>query len=93
MPPLGVANQLAVCFNTEMTKERKTQSELEAMIFAEAHQEMECEGLTGVTVVGITDERVDFTWRVSFTDNSTPMCEHTIAEIVSRLQKQYDLQD
>jgi hypothetical protein len=74
-----------------MAKERKSKSELEAIVFAEARRERECEDLTDVSVVGVADERVDFNWEVSSTGNSTRRCEETIARIVARLQKRYDL--
>jgi hypothetical protein len=74
-----------------MAKERKTPSELEALIFAEARKARECEGMTGVTVRGIADPRVDFNWEVSFAHNSTPLCERIIAGIVTRLQQRYEL--
>jgi hypothetical protein len=75
-----------------MAKERKTRHELEALVFEEAHKARECEGLTGVTVQGIEDDRVDYNWNVSFAqNNSTPMCARIIVDIVTRLQQRYDL--
>jgi hypothetical protein len=74
-----------------MAKERKTARELEVLVFAEARKARECEGMTGVTVRGIDDPRVDYTWEVSFAHNSTPMCERIIVDIVTRLQQRYDL--
>ena len=75
-----------------MAKERKIRHELEALVFAEATKARECEGLTGVTVQGIEDDRVDYNWTVSHRhNNSTPVCEHIIVDIVARLQQRYDL--
>jgi len=75
-----------------MAKERKTRHELEALVFAEATKARECEGLTGVTVQGIDDERVEYNWNVSFAhNNSTPTCARIIENIVIRLQQRYDL--
>jgi hypothetical protein len=74
-----------------MAKERKTAHELEALVFNEARKARECEELTGVTVRGIADPRVDYTWEVSFAHNSTPICERIIVDIITRLQQRYDL--
>jgi len=72
-----------------MPKERKTVQELEALVFEEARQARECEGMTGVTVREIADARVDYNWQVSF--KATPACAQIIADIVTRLQQLYDL--
>ena len=76
-----------------MPKERKTVEELEALVFEEARQARECEGLTGVTLREIVDPRVDYNWSVSHAHNATPMCERIIVNIETRLQKLYDLAD
>ena len=72
-----------------MAKERKTDYELEELIFNEAHKARECEGMTSVTVREIADARVDYNWQVSF--NATPACAQIIADIVTTLQQRYDL--
>jgi len=72
-----------------MAKERKTAYELEVLIFNEAREARECEGMTSVTVREIADARVDYNWEVSF--NSTPAGAQIIAGIVTRLQQRYDL--
>jgi hypothetical protein len=75
-----------------MAKQHKTRRELEALVFNEATKARECEGLTGVTVQGIADDRVDYNWNVSFAhNNSTPRCAQIIVDIVSRLQQRCDL--
>jgi hypothetical protein len=76
-----------------MAKERKTARDLEALLVAEARKARECEGLTGVTVQGIADPRVDYTWNVAHAHNATRMCERIIVNIETRLQKIYDLTD
>jgi len=72
-----------------MAKERKTAYELEVLIFNEAREARECEGMTSVTVREIADARVDYNWEVSF--NSTPADAQIIAGVVTRLQQRYDL--
>ena len=72
-----------------MAKERKTAYELEVLIFNEAREARECEGMTSVTVREIADARVDYNWEVSF--NSTPAGAQIIAGVVTRLQQRYDL--
>jgi len=72
-----------------MAKERKTAYELEVLIFNEAREARECEGMTSVTVREIADARVDYNWEVSF--NSTPAGAQIISGIVTRLQQRYDL--
>ena len=74
-----------------MSKERKTAYELEVLIFNEARKARECEGLTGVTVEGIDDNRVPYNWNVSHAYNATSMCARVIAHIEARLQRLYDL--
>jgi|AmaraimetFIIA100_FD_contig_81_1424755_length_2148_multi_3_in_0_out_0_4 hypothetical protein len=76
-----------------MAKQRKTARDLEALVVAEARKARECEGMTGVSVQRIADERVDYTWNVSHAYNATPMCERIIVNIETRLQKLYDLSD
>ena len=75
-----------------MAKQHKTARELEALVFAEARKARECKGLTGVTVQGIADDRVDYNWNVSHAHNATRMCERIIVKIETRLQKLYDLE-
>jgi len=74
-----------------MAKERKTARELAALVFNEARKARECEGLTGVTVEGIDDDRVPYNWNVSHAHNATAMCAQVIADIEARLQRLYDL--
>ena len=77
-----------------MAKERKTRHELAALVFEEARKARECEGLTGVTVQRIDDDRVPYNWNVSHAhNNSTPMCAQVIGDIEARLQLLYDLAD
>ena len=74
-----------------MAKERKTAREPAALVFNEARKARECEGLTGVTVEGIDDDRVPYNWNVSHAHNATAMCAQVIADIEARLQRLYDL--
>ena len=74
-----------------MAKERKTARELAALVFNEARKARECEGLTGVTVEGIDDNRVPYNWNVFHAHNATSMCAQVIADIEARLQRLYDL--
>ena len=74
-----------------MPKERKTVEELEALVFEEARQARECEGMTGVTVREIVDPRVDYNWSVSHAHNATRMCGQIIADVEAKLRKLYDL--
>jgi len=76
-----------------MAKQHKTRHELEALVFTEARKVRECKGMTGVTVQGIADDRVDYTWNVSHAHNATRMCERIIVNIETKLQKLYDLDD
>ena len=72
-----------------MTKERKTAYELEVLIYNEARQARECEGMTSVTVREIADAHVDYNWEVSF--YTTPACAQIMTDIVTRLRQRYDL--
>ena len=74
-----------------MPKERKTRSDLQALIFAEMSKIRECEGGTGVTVIGVVDDRGDYNWCVSRAHNVTPLCQQAIADLERRLQSRYDL--
>jgi hypothetical protein len=76
----------------KMAKERRTRSELEEIVFTEVRKVRECEGVTGVTVRGVADERFH-NWEVSWAHNATPMCEGAIEAIVDHLHKQYDMGD
>ena len=69
----------------------KLTRELAALVFAEARKARECEGLTGVTVERIEDDRVGYNWNVSHAHNATRMCGQIIADVEAKLRKLYDL--
>lgn len=77
-----------------MAKQLKTAKEIEALIMKAAAHLKECEGLTGVTVQAVDDERVDYTWTVSRMHNcDSRNCEIAIGTIVNGAQRVIDLQE
>jgi hypothetical protein len=75
-----------------MAKIEKTAAEIEALVMEAALKISECEGLTGVTIQQIVDERVPYNWSVSYAHNSpTRYCETAIETIVDGMQRVIDL--
>lgn len=76
-----------------MPKILKTAPEIAAMIMKEAAKIPECEGLTGVTIQALDDDRVPYNWTVSHLHNSPGRyCEVAIETMVEGMQLVIDLQ-
>ena len=72
--------------------EGKTRRELEALVWGEVSKARECEGIAGVTISGIDDPGMDFTWVIaSIRGDPTKRSRIALATIVTLLQRQYDL--
>jgi hypothetical protein len=75
-----------------MPKLVKTAREIAALIMEAASKLPECEGLTGVTIQPIDDDRVDYNWDVSHLQNNTShLCQVAIGTIVDGAQRVTDL--
>jgi hypothetical protein len=77
-----------------MEKARKTVNELEAMVLAELQATDGCEGARHVTIIAYDDCSIPATWEVaSFNPGISKQedCERAVGEIVSRLQKRFDI--
>jgi hypothetical protein len=75
-------------------KERRTKAELEALVLAELHGQPQCADVRHVTVVAHDDYRLPATWEVaSFNPGTSDQveCERTLIDIISRLQKHFDI--
>jgi hypothetical protein len=76
-----------------MTKIRKTAAEIEALAMQTLRKVKECEGLTGLTVVPLDDDRVPYNWTVSFAHNCPGrLCEVAIEEVVDGMQQVLELE-
>ena len=75
-----------------MAKLKMTADEIARTIMGAAHKLPECQGLTGVTIRSVDDERVGYNWEVSIVHNSPGrMCEAALATIVDGAQRVIDL--
>ena len=75
-------------------KSPKTRTELEALVLAELRAAPQCGGAVHVTVVAYDDYRVPATWEVaSFNPGASEQeaCECALGDIVSRLQRRFDI--
>jgi predicted nucleotidyltransferase len=73
-------------------KIKMTADEIARKIMEAASKLPEYEGLTGVTIRPVDDERVDYNWEVSIAHNSPGrLCEVAIATIVDGAQRVNDL--
>jgi hypothetical protein len=79
---------------TRTDKLPKTRTELEALVLTELRAAPWCDGALHVTVIPYDDYRVPATWEVaSFNPGTSEQekCELALCEIVSRLQKSFDV--
>lgn len=75
-----------------MAKQRKSAREIAALIMQAASKIPECEGLTGVTIQPIDDDRVDFNWDVSHLHNNTSdLCQIAMRTVVDGAQRVIEL--
>jgi hypothetical protein len=75
-------------------KSPKTRAELEALVLAELRTAPQCGDALHVTVVAYDDYRVPATWEVaSFNPGASERetCERAVCDIVSRLQRCFDV--
>jgi hypothetical protein len=75
-----------------MPKIKKTAAELEAIAMETLRKVRECEGLTGLTIMPVDDDRVPYNWRVSFAHNCPGrLCEVAIETVVDGMQQVLEL--
>jgi hypothetical protein len=77
-------------------KSLKTREQLEAMVLAELQAAPQCAGASHVTVIAYDDYRVPATWEVASFNagKSKPEdCERALCDIISRLQKRFDVSE
>jgi hypothetical protein len=75
-------------------KSPKTKTELEALVLAQLRATSQCAGAVHVTVIAYDDHRVPATWEVASCDPGTSEpeeCERALCDIVSRLQRHFDV--
>jgi hypothetical protein len=77
-----------------MAKMLKNAAEIEALIMTAAATIDACDGLTGVTIQKIDDEKLPFNWTAKLMHNSSSvLCETAIVTIVDGMQRVIDLKD
>jgi hypothetical protein len=70
-----------------MPKMVKTAADIEALAMQALAKVRECEGLTGLTIIPIDDDRVDYNWSVSVAHNCPGrLCEIAIETVVKGMQ-------
>ena len=75
-----------------MPKTNKTADELEAIAMQTLRKVKECEGLTGLTIMPVDDDRVPYNWTVSFAHNCPGrLCEFAIETVVDEMQQALEL--
>ena len=75
-----------------MPKTNKTAAELEAIAMQTLRKVKECEGLTGLTIMPVDDDRVPYNWTVSFAYNCPGrLCEVAIETVVDEMQQALEL--
>ena len=75
-----------------MAKIQKTAAEIEALVIEGASKIAACEGLTGVTIQQIVDDRVPYNWTVSYAHNSPGRyCEIAIETTIDGMQRVIEL--
>jgi hypothetical protein len=79
-----------------MDKSPRTRVELEALVLAELQIAPGCGGASHVTVIPHDDYRVPATWEVASFNPGTSEhedCERALGDIISRLQRRFDVSD